>query len=348
VSSPEAPLPPAPSSLQDGEGAPRFGTYQGCLDEVNLRALTGRWQPRAPERLLVHKRWLYGFVATREVAALFAIVDLGYSSSAFAMAVDLGTQRVLADGGVLGLPWQARVNRRVGAGLEADFRHPTLRARASRGQHQRAYQARLRLGGLRARLGLTLSLDAEAAAPALTVIAPVEAGLVNVTQKWAGLPASGELRAGGRRYVLDGGLGGLDTTHGYLARHTAWRWAFACGRLDDGTPLGLNLVEGFNEAREDVNENALWLGDRLLPLGRARFLWNRDDPLDRWHVTTTDGAVDLTFRPIAAHREDRDLVLVRSRFVQPVGTWEGRVRALGREHRLHRVPGVAEDQRATW
>ena len=115
-----------------------------------------------------------------------------------------------------------------------------------------------------------------------------------------------------------------------------------------GSPLGLNLVEGFNESREDVNENAVWVGGALWPVGRARFRWNHDDPLDRWHVSTTDGAVDLTFRPIATHREDRDLVLVRTRFLQPLGTWEGTVRVGGRVHVLRGVPGVAEDQNATW
>jgi hypothetical protein len=143
-------------------------------------------------------------------------------------------------------------------------------------------------------------------------------------------------------------VGGLDGTHGYLARHTAWRWAFACGRLPDGSPVGLNLVEGFNEARDDVNENAVWLGGALWPVGRARFRWNHDDPLDRWHVTTTDGAVELTFRPIAVHREDRDLVLVRTRFHQPLGTWEGTLRLGGHTHQLQGIPGVAEDQNATW
>ena len=341
-------MPRAPASVEDAQGAPRFGTYAGSLEAVDLRALKGAFQPRAPERLLTHKRWLYGFVATREVAALFAIVDLGYSASAFAMAVDLGTQRVLADGGALGLPPQASVNRHLGPGLSAVFRHPTMRVGASRATHATTYRARVRLGGLRTRLALDLALDTSAAGPALTVIAPVDGGVVNVTQKWAGLAASGELRAGGRRYPLAGGVGGLDGTHGYLARHTSWRWAFACGRLEDGTPLGLNLVEGFNEAREDVNENAVWLGGALWPVGRARFQWNHDDPLDRWHVTTTDGAVELTFRPLAVHREDRDLVLVRTRFVQPLGTWEGTLRLGGRVHRLRQVPGVAEDQNATW
>jgi hypothetical protein len=335
--------------VEDALGAPRFGTYQGNLTTLDLKDLRGAWQLKGMARWLTHKRWLYGFVGTHEVAVLFATIDLGYASSSFAMAVDLGRQQVVAEGSALGLPApQVHLNTHPGAGLDTAFRHPRLRARAWRAPHETTYRARVRLGALRRQLALDVDLRTDAAGPALTVIAPVDGGLVNVTQKWAGLAAGGELRAGGRTYSLEGGVGGLDVTCGYLARHTAWRWAFACGRLPDGTALGLNLVEGFNEADEHVNENAVWLGRALFPVGRARFHWNHDDVLDRWRVTTEDGAVQLTFRPIAAHREDRDLVLVRSRFAQPLGTWEGTVTVSGRTYQLAGIPGVTESQEATW
>jgi hypothetical protein len=158
----------------------------------------------------------------------------------------------------------------------------------------------------------------------------------------------GSLWARGRRYVLDGGVGGLDYTHGYLARHTAWRWAFMCGRLDDGNPVGMNLVEGFNEGRTDVNENAVWLDGQVHPVGRARFSWNKADPLDAWTVETLDGAVRLRFVPIGAHREERDLVLVKSHFVQPVGLFSGTLNIDGRTRTVKDVAGVTEDQDILW
>lgn len=345
-------LPASPLSVEDALGAPRFGTYQGSLDGVDLDALRGQFRPDALGRFQAHKKWLYAFVATPEVAAVFAIADLGYTSNAFVLAVDLASQQVLADQGLIGLPrpW-VHLNHHVGPGLSARFRRADASLKAWRRFGEERYHARVRVGlpwPLRPLLSLRLELLAAGAAPALTVIAPVDGGIVNVTQKWAGLLAQGELEAGGRRYRLDGGVGGLDSTHGYLARHTAWRWAFVCGRLDDGTPLGINLVEGFNETRDDVNENAAWLGTRLVPLGRARFQWNHDDVLDTWRVTTTDGAVDLTFRPIAAHREHRDFVLVRSRFSQPLGLWHGTLTVDGTAYAVNSAPGVAEEQDVTW
>ncbi len=346
-------LPPAPPSVEDAGGAPRFGTYQGGLDVVDLSRLRGSYQPNRVDRLRMHKKWLYGFIATREVAALFAVVDLGYSSNAFALALDFATGRVMTDVGVLGLPAPlVKVNDHPGAGLDVDFRRPDGRWRAWRTFGDERFHGHVRLGlplpFVKPKLDLTWDLLAAGGPPPLTVIAPVDGGVVNVTQKWAGLLSFGALEADGRRYSLDGGVGGLDYTHGYLARKTSWRWAFVCGRLDDGTPIGINLVEGFNESRDDVNENALWLGNELIPLGRARFTWNPNDMLAPWAVTTTDGVLDLRFKPLAVHQELRDLVLVKSSFKQPVGLWEGEVKVGDRTYVLKDAPGVSEDQSVLW
>lgn len=348
-----APLPSCPSTLTDAGGAPRYGTYQGGLEVVRFEDLKGAYAPGPVERFRSHKKWLYAFVATREVATFFAVVDVNYTSNAFAMAVDLTTNEVLVDESYLGPPRPVvKVSDHPGAGLDVAFRRPDAQLTASRPFGDERFHLSTKLGFPRLlggrKLEASWSLLAAGAAPALTVIAPVDGGIVNVTQKWAGLLGFGRLRTAGKSFNLDGAVGGLDSTFGLLARRTSWRWAFACGRLDDGTPVGINLVEGFNESREDVNENAVWLGRELIPVGRARFSWNRSDVLDRWSVTTTDGALDLEFRPIAAHREHRDLKLVRSRFAQPVGRWSGVLRHGGREYRLDGLPGVAEDQDVLW
>jgi hypothetical protein len=346
-------LPACPTTLTDAGGAPRYGTWQGALDVVRFADLKGAYAPGPVVRVTTHKKWLYGFVATREVATFFAVVDVTYASNAFAMAVDLSTNEVLCDASFMGPPRPlTRVSDHPGPGLDVRFMHPLGQLRAKRPFGDERYHVETRVGPPRVTGGRALeaewSLLAAGAAPPLTVIAPVEGGIVNVTQKWAGLLGFGRLRAGGKTFNLDGAVGGLDSTFGLLARRTAWRWAFVCGRLDDGTPLGINLVEGFNEAREDVNENAVWLGRELIPVGRARFSWNRSDLLDRWQVKTVDGALELEFKPIAVHREDRDLKVVVSHFAQPVGRWSGVLRHHGREVRFSGLPGVAEDQDVTW
>lgn len=342
---------PVPPSATSG-GKPRFGTYQGELPRVDLSGLAEPYRLSAPLRLLRHKTWQYTLVATPEVVALFSIADLTYSANAFAVAVDLRDRQVLFDGSWLGVPGPfADVNDFPGEGLSARFRAPAGSLQLSRGRGRERYQADVELWEVtRLRRGMRWKGEILAAggAPALTVIAPVSGGgVVNVTQKWAGLLSFGTLTAGGRTFVLDGGLAGLDYTQGYLARRTAWRWAMAVGRLADGTSVGLNLVEGFNDELDQVSENALWIGNRLIPLGRARFEFNRQDPLDLWRISTSDGVVELSFRPIHVHREDRDLKLVRSQFVQPVGTFRGTLKVGGEVLEVD-LAGVSEDQDILW
>jgi hypothetical protein len=350
-------LPNAPLTVENASGEPRFGTYQGSVEEVDLSRLNGRYRLGLPMRLVKHKRWLYTFVATPEVIALCAVADLSYTSNAFALVADLKQKKVIVDRGFLGLPGPlVTVGNRPGVGMVAKFRTLGGNFSAVRKEGDERYHLSVELSRLlppRTELDWKGDLLAVGGPPPLTVIAPVSEGgsvdgLINVTQKWAGLLSFGTLSAGGRSYVLDGGVGGMDYTHGYLARHTAWRWAFACGRLDDGTPIGLNLVEGFNESSAEVNENALWIGKDLYPLGRARFTYNKNDVLDEWILKTTDGAVDLKFRPIGAHRELRDYKVVKSYFMQPVGLFQGTVKAGGRVHSISNVPGVTEDQDILW
>ncbi|HEX4801948.1 MAG TPA: DUF2804 domain-containing protein [Myxococcaceae bacterium] len=349
ISRTHEPLRPAPASIED-HGQPRFGTYAGSLPEVNLARLKGPYRLPGPLRFAKHKRWFYAMIASPEVLAVFSVADLGYAANAFACAVDLRERQVLFDAGYMGLPRPfTAVSNYPAVGAMARFRAPGIVIKLDRPREEDGYRLSARA---KARRGLRFSFRGQLAkggAPPLTVIAPVPGdGVVNVTQKWSSLELSGTLEAGGRMFALDGGMGGLDYTNGYLGRRTSWRWAFASGRLSSGVSFGLNLVEGFNEATEEANENALWLGDQLIPIGRARFEYDIAHVLKAWQISTEDGAVELSFLPIHAHREERDYKLVRSRFIQPLGIFEGTVRVGQSSFRIEKLPGVVEDQDVLW
>lgn len=379
-------LPQVPHSVEDANGHPYFGTYQGELHEVALSRLKGPYALPLPLRVLKHKRWSYAQVVTPEIIAVCAVADLTYTSNAFVTAVDLRSRKVSFDEGFLGVPGtRVHVSDSPGEGLDASFKRPGTRFEMRRAKAQAQYRIDVELGsplplmdgvmgglrmsqqklqtavgtglllkGARA-LGfdggfrLNAEFETQGSAPALTVVSPVgEDGVINVTQKRAGLAAHGSLRIGDRVYSLDGGVAGLDYTHGYLARHTAWRWAMGNGRLPDGALFGFNLVEGFNESNPRCNENALWVGDRLLPLGRAKFAFDKDAPEKPWEVTTADGVVALKFEPLHLHREERDYKVVKSHFVQPLGVFSGTLRIDGRHVELKDVGGVTEDQDILW
>jgi hypothetical protein len=336
-------LPWTPDAFVDPGGFPRFGSYRGALRDVDLGALRGPYALPLPSRWLKHKRWQYGQVCTPDVVAIFVIADLSYTANAFATVVDLKERRAVFDRGFLGAPGLVAVGDRPGEGLSARFRLPGVRMSCARAEEPR-YRVDFDLRGMSWRG----EFQTDCAAPPLTVIAPVPHGVVNVTQKWCTLPATGALEVGARHYALEGGLAGLDYTQGYLARRTSWRWAMANGRLPDGTPLGFNLAEGFNEADSAANENAFWVGTRLFPLGRAKFEFNKRDVLDEWRVSTADGVLELRFQPIFAHREERDYRVVSSHFAQPIGLFRGKVRLPERTVEISGLGGVTEDQDVCW
>ena len=232
---------------------------------------------------------------------------------------------------------------RPGEGARATFLAPGAALRISRAEGTGGYQLEVSSREVQ----LEAMLDAAAGPPPVAAILPTTGGDVDCTQKANVLPATGTLRAGGRQWNLGAGVGGLDFTRGLLPRKTAWRWAFALGRTEEGTPVGLNLTDGLSDAAK--NENALWIGRELSPLGPPRFTFDANNPSGPWQVRTADGAVDLRFAASGLHREERNLLLVRSHFVQVAGTFHGTVKdAAGRTHNLEGVPGVTEDQRVTW
>ena len=193
-------------------------------------------------------------------------------------------------------------------------------------------------------IAVSAELESAGAPPAITAVARIPGGVVNVTEKRALLAVRGTLKVGDRVQSLDGAVAAYDATHGLLARRTRWHWGFALGQDRQGVPFAFNLVEGFvGEA-----ECAAFADGDVHPLPEARFAFDPDRPLGPWTVRTDDGSVDLRFVPGAAVRDDRNLGLVRSRFVQPSGAWHGTVRLPHRTVELDGVLGVAEDQELLW
>jgi hypothetical protein len=254
---------------------------------------------------------------------------------------DARAARLLAHRTSLGAASAAKVGDAAGEGCFAGFRRGGTTIAISRPGGATAYTVRAEMPGLE----VNASLESTKAPAAITAIARVDGGGVNTTEKRALLAATGEAIVGDQRISLDGAFAGYDYTHGALARHTRWRWAFALGKTSHGEPFAMNLVEGFvGEA-----ECAAWIGSDIFPLAEGRFAFDADKPLDAWRVTTADEGVDLRFTPGDLHAEKRNLILVASRFIQPCGTFSGTLHIDGkRDVAIDRALGVTEDQDVLW
>ncbi|OWY38290.1 hypothetical protein CEK28_13565 [Xenophilus sp. AP218F] len=327
-----AALPSAPSRLLGADGAPAFGRYQGIADSIDWRPLArGPWQKL--QHRLHHKRWQYAAFAHSRFFIACAVVDVGWTGAAFAYVFDRQQGQVAAAASVSGLPGlPARVD-------DAAFGDASF-ARGARRFAFRRDGGSLRLTVHSPELRLEAEISLQKAPPVLLAVAPANY-LAHSTHKSGGLTASGRAYAAGNSYRLDQAVASLDYSNGLLARETRWRWASAHGR-----ELGFNLQQGYMGAAE----NALWLDGRLFPVGEVSFDYQPDAPLQPWRIRSQDGLVDLLFTPEGARREDKDLLIAMSRYVQPIGRFDG---ALIRPDTGQSIPvehllGVTEDHVSRW
>lgn len=346
-----ADLPPAPEALLDLHGAPREGAYQGdpratSLEDARapgLGRLAAPGRPRGLLRALRRKTWCWVGVFEEDCVVAAAVADAGYMGLAWAYVAE-GEQVVdvawKAPGGLAvraGPPLRPSVAMAPGRLISIN---PTATAAGEGG-----LTLTLELPGLRAGFDI-------GPARSLTVVSDLGrgAGLPGATVKRGGMAAAGSVEVEGRRRPLTRALACVDWTTGYFPRRTTWHWATGAGRDDGGRALGFNLARGVHDdARGRFTENALWLDGQPAALPPVGFLVG--EGRTPWTIRGEGpaGLVDLVFEPRGERKEDVDLVLVSSKYRQPFGEFSGVLRdARGREVRLDRVPGVAEDHLAVW
>lgn len=320
-------------------GRPATGRYAGSPEQIDWSGLNGKFERSALWRRLHHKRWHYLAFATEECFIGLAIVDVGWTNTAFAYLFDRQQRKLLVDYSQDGLPGlTARVSERPTQGSLSWFRHVGAQMRYEHIEGQR-YRLRVKL---RNTLQLDAELDTGQAAPFFTGIGPIgPGGCAHSTVKSSAIAVSGHARAGKKTFDLGAGVASFDYSNGLLARTTRWRWASA-----HSPTLGFNLQQGYF----GNHENVLWLDGELIPLGSARFDFDPKFPLQPWHIQTDDGLLDLWFAPEGARKERKNLLIAASHYIQPIGTFSGTVKATARGvvRQVHRLVGVTEDHLSRW
>ena len=163
-------------------------------------------------------------------------------------------------------------------------------------------------------------------------------------------PASGVLEIGGEKVELipNRDVGLLDYHKAYYPRNTFWRWATFATIDATGNLLGVNLTHNVIKDDEQFNENCIWHGNSVSLPGAARFEIPKD-PMQKWKIRTTDGAVDLELTPQGLRKELVNLGFARTAYNQPYGLYSGTlVDSGGRKHAVEKAFGIAEDHAATW
>jgi hypothetical protein len=156
------------------------------------------------------------------------------------------------------------------------------------------------------------------------------------TRKQAARPVRGRVVVDGREHALDG-LAVVDDTAGYHARATEWWWSAGVGQDAGGAPVGWNVVAGVNDGPR-ASERSVWAAAGSHEVGPVRFA--RD-------LSAVDFAEGdrLQFTAESVRERHDNLLVVRSDYRQPFGTFAGSVPGVGP---VRGGLGVMEHHVARW
>lgn len=178
--------------------------------------------------------------------------------------------------------------------------------------------------------GLRLDLQLEEESGIETVCAAGSA--YGWTRKQGGVAAAGVLTLhGGPRRVFTG-RAVIDDTAAYYPRHTRWRWCAGVGESRDGRSVAWNLVAGVNDPPRG-SERTVWVDGAADEVPPSRF------------APDLSAVDDLRFAAEATRERRENLLIVRSRYRQPFGTFAG-VLPGGTE--LGHGYGVMEEHDVRW
>lgn len=299
------------------------------------------------------KRWCYAGIVSPDIFFGAAIVHLGYAASGFCFGFDRKTCEMVEFTSV-GLPLgRVRYDRNPESGI-CRFQAPEKGIEIS-GNLKTARQLRadLKNRGRSLRADIEFSGSAHGFAP---MHFPMDMGRKKTafTTKAAGLKAEGTIWLGEKKIILSGenSFALFDWTHGAYHRQTFWNWACGAGWAR-GPGKGSKTALGFNFSRGVYEngrlENTLWINGVPEPAGEMAFSYDPKDPLAPWKIQSKDQKIDLTFFPEGMRRADDNFWVLASRFIQPLGRFEGKITTeSGTALVLENTGGVVEEHYAKW
>lgn len=130
------------------------------------------------------------------------------------------------------------------------------------------------------------------------------------TRKQGAVPVRGTIELDGTaRAMASDAI--IDDTAAYYPRHTRWLWSAGVGRARNGERVAWNLVSGVNDP-PSASERTVWIDQRPVEVGPCCF--------DGEGLTRVDS---LRFTAEAVRERHDNLLLVRSSYRQPFGTFSG-------------------------
>lgn len=137
-------------------------------------------------------------------------------------------------------------------------------------------------------------------------------------------PATGILRLGEKEFTLEPGsaIGMFTDQKGFYPYITSIDWVTGMGFDSKGRSVSFNLLDNHIPNQDQYNENALWLGDELIPLPSIK-ITRPQGPEGDWNLQDMEGMVDLIFHPEVKNSMHINAIFAESDYHGPFGSFEG-------------------------
>jgi len=328
----------APADLCDAQGRlnpAAVGWSRQPLVRANLR---GHW-PRK-------KRWnFWNWISPRFVFSV-TLADIDYGAFCQATLTDFGTHESFA-ASAMAWPGSLSLPEHVERSIEFRGGSVDYANRQDGGDMQVRFAGKTKAGEW---LRAEFAVHRPAGQESLNIVVPWSAERFQLNSKHNTLPCAGWVTIGERCYEMkpDECHGVQDFGRGIWPYQSFWNWGVATG-VQDGVRIGINVGAKWTTGT-GVNENGLCIDGRLHKI-MEDLVWRYDPSrwMEPWHVRAEhSGAVDLTLQPLAAHRPQTNLGLMRSGGVCSFGRWSGTIRYDGNVVEVRDLIGWAEEFDHRW
>lgn len=335
-----------PTPLVQPNGAVRYGIFDAPVSEVNFRDADVRTRMNKPasklRRWSSFNRFQYFGVIGDDLIAGCAFADTRWVGLVFVYVFQPSTGNM--EQKTFHLPFAAGLNLTCSP-IEgvSEFKRGKNRIAMRYANGEKSLSISLASG-----ITMDLSFSDNDYQPQSLCTKAGRTGWV-YAQKAAGVKATGNIQCGLGSFDLakQNAFAHHDFSAGYMRHETWWNWACFSGALADGRSVGLNIACGVNET--SYSENCFWLDGKCLPIGLADFEFERGNTDSEWRVFTTDGRLELHFKPLGAHVEKLNAIILASDFSQFFGRFNGHiVLESGEKLEISEQLGFVEDQFARW
>lgn len=319
---------PQQEKFNDGVNPIKVGVYQDIIKDTS----TAMWDKSLfpPRRRTQRKTWYFGGFFNEKIMAGLAVVDAGLISKAFVYFFIPEEQLFIQD--EVTIPYLFPES--FDPSLDSDWVLKDYSIITRGKETKLSYKGKFSLE-------MTFQNNKEG----LSMVCPSPGRPFNFTYKNACFPSKITINYKGKQYNSEGNYGTIDFSKGYPPRHTFWNWSAIVGKTADNQLFGANLLDGHN----GKYENVAWIGEDklLLPVTQYTYTKGKNIDKDKWYVKSTDGTLEAVFTPLGSKRENVNAVVLKSKFVQCFGKYEGKVKQNGKWVEFVGY-GPAEEHEALW